>query len=101
MWQWDRARRAARRLLARRLAAPYVATVRGSTEGGLFVVVDLGRAGLSKLRMGSAGYADNQPVMPNTDEKARSQNRRVEIFVLAPEAAIAGWDPLGSDSSTR
>jgi chemotaxis protein MotB len=51
--------------------------------------------------MGAAGYADNQPVVPNTDEKARSQNRRVEIFVLAPEAAIAGWDPLGSDSSTR
>jgi len=72
-----------------------------STNRANSVVVDLGRAGLSKLRMGSAGYADNQPVMPNTDEKARSQNRRVEIFVLAPEAAIAGWDPLGSDSSTR
>jgi chemotaxis protein MotB len=72
-----------------------------STNRANSVVVDLGRAGLGKERMGAAGYADNQPVVPNTDDKARSQNRRVEIFVLAPEAAIAGWDPIGSDSSTR
>lgn len=72
-----------------------------STNRANSVVVDLGKAGLSKERMGAAGYADNQPVVPNTDDKNRSQNRRVEIFVLAPEAAIAGWDPIGSDSSTR
>ena len=72
-----------------------------STNRANSVVVDLGRAGLGKERMGAAGYADNQPVVPNTDDKARSQNRRVEIFVLAPEAAIAGWDPIGTDSSPR
>lgn len=72
-----------------------------STNRANSVVVDLGRAGLAKERMGAAGYADNQPVVPNTDEKARSQNRRVEIFVLAPEAAIAGWDPIGSENATR
>jgi chemotaxis protein MotB len=72
-----------------------------STNRANSVVVDLGRVGLAKVRMGAAGYADNQPVVPNTDEKARSQNRRVEIFVLAPEAAIAGWDPIGSDNATR
>ena len=72
-----------------------------STNRANSVVVDLGKSGLTKERMGAAGYADNQPVVPNTDDKARSQNRRVEIFVLAPEAAIAGWDPIGSDNSTR
>ena len=72
-----------------------------STNRANSVVVDLGKGGLSKERMGSAGYADNQPVVPNTDDKARGQNRRVEIFVLAPEAAIAGWDPTGGENSTR
>lgn len=72
-----------------------------STNRANSVVVDLGRAGLAKERMGAAGYADNQPVVPNTDEKARSQNRRVEIFVLAPEAAIAGWDTLSGENSIR
>lgn len=72
-----------------------------STNRANSVVVDLGRSGLGKERMGAAGYADNQPVVPNTDDKARSLNRRVEIFVLAPEAAIAGWDPIGSENSTR
>lgn len=64
-----------------------------STNRANEVVVALGKSGVGKERMGAAGYADNQPVVPNTNDKARSQNRRVEIFVLAPEAAIAGWDP--------
>ncbi|MFT4555185.1 MAG: OmpA family protein [Planctomycetales bacterium] len=72
-----------------------------STNRANSVVVDLGKAGLVNERMGAAGYADNQPVVPNTDEKNRGQNRRVEIFVLAPEAAIAGWDPIGSENATR
>ncbi|NQV28209.1 MAG: OmpA family protein [Rhodopirellula sp.] len=72
-----------------------------STNRADSVVVDLGKAGLAKERMGAAGYADNQPVVPNTNDKARSQNRRVEIFVLAPEAAIAGWDPIGNGNSPR
>jgi len=27
------------------------------------------------------------------DDSSRLRNRRVEIYVLAPEAAVAGWDP--------
>jgi hypothetical protein len=30
-----------------------------------------------------------QPTTPNTNDKARSQNRRVEIYVLAPDSPIA------------
>jgi chemotaxis protein MotB len=42
--------------------------------------------------MGAAGYSMYQPVVANKDEKSRQQNRRVEIFVLAPDAVVAGWD---------
>jgi chemotaxis protein MotB len=31
--------------------------------------------------------------VPNKDDASRAKNRRVEIFVLAPDATVAGWDP--------
>ena len=34
-----------------------------------------------------------QPVADNKDEASRRKNRRVEVFVLAPDAVVAGWDP--------
>ncbi len=34
-----------------------------------------------------------QPVAQNTNDSSRTKNRRVEIFVLAPDAAVVGWDP--------
>ena len=43
--------------------------------------------------MGAAGYSMFQPVVPNSNDSARQKNRRVEIFVLAPDAVVAGWDP--------
>ena len=46
--------------------------------------------------MGAAGYSMYQPVVPNKDAPSRQKNRRVEIFVLAPDAAVAGWDPATS-----
>lgn len=55
----------------------------------------LGKAGLADARMGVAGYGPHQPLVPNTDENNRRKNRRVEIFVLAPNAAVAGWDGGG------
>lgn len=70
-----------------------------STNRANSVVLDLEKMGLKGNRMGSSGYSMYQPVVPNTNDKNRSQNRRVEIFVLAPDAAVAGWDPL--DKSTR
>lgn len=57
------------------------------------VVRQLASQGISEPRMGVAGYNKYQPVMPNTSESARQQNRRVEIFILAPDASIAGREP--------
>lgn len=69
-----------------------------SAHRAISVVKTLETKGLKPSRMGVSGYSKYQPVAPNTDEKNRGQNRRVEIYVLAPEAAIAGWDPLESAS---
>lgn len=64
-----------------------------STNRANSVVTHLSRFGINEHRLGAAGYSQNQPVVPNTDNHARQRNRRVEIFVLAPDAVVAGWDP--------
>ena len=63
-----------------------------STNRANSVVTTLAGAGLKEGRMGAAGYSMFQPAVPNTDDKARQINRRVEIFVLAPDASVAGWE---------
>jgi chemotaxis protein MotB len=65
------------------------------------VVKSLETKGLRPSRMGVSGYSKYQPIAPNTDPKNRSQNRRVEIYVLAPEAAVAGWDPAEAIDPVR
>lgn len=52
----------------------------------------LGKQGIKESRMGIAGYGPYQAAAPNVSETNRKQNRRVEIFVLAPDAAVAGFD---------
>lgn len=52
----------------------------------------LGKQGIKDNRMGIAGYGPYQAVAPNVNESNRKQNRRVEIFVLAPDATVAGFD---------
>lgn len=56
------------------------------------VVHQLSKLGLAETRMGVAGYSKFQPVSANSDDSARQQNRRVEIYILAPDAQVAGWD---------
>ena len=56
------------------------------------VVRNLAKIGLSEPRMGAAEYSKFQPVTANTNDTARQQNRRVEIYILAPDATVAGWD---------
>ena len=63
-----------------------------STNRANSVVLSLSRLGMKENRMGAAGYSMHQPAIANTNDKARQQNRRVEIFVLAPDAIVAGWD---------
>lgn len=53
------------------------------------VVKQLAAFGVDEPRMGVAGYSLYQPAQPNRDEVTRQQNRRVEIYVLAPEASVA------------
>lgn len=53
------------------------------------VVKRLGRLGLAERRMGIAGYSMFQPVAPNDNDGNRQLNRRVEIYVLAPDAQVA------------
>ncbi len=53
------------------------------------VVSALGKQGLAEHRMGVAGYSQFQPIAANADDSSRQRNRRVEIFILAPDAKIA------------
>ena len=67
-----------------------------STDRANAVLLALKKFGIREDRMGAMGYSKHQPVVPNVDETARQQNRRVEIYVLAPgtEAIASNWDPL-------
>jgi chemotaxis protein MotB len=64
-----------------------------STDRADSVVLELAHSGVKETRMGAAGYSMYQPVVDNKNETGRRKNRRVEIFVLAPDAVVAGWDP--------
>lgn len=69
-----------------------------STDRADAVVLALEKMGLDPKRLGAAGYSMYQPLVPNKDAESRRKNRRVEIFVLAPEAAVAGWEENGEPS---
>jgi chemotaxis protein MotB len=64
-----------------------------SAHRSIHVIHELHTYGIKNNRMGEAGYAEYQPRVARTSNEARRQNRRVEIFVLAPGASTAGWDP--------
>jgi chemotaxis protein MotB len=68
-----------------------------STDRASAVVLALKKAGIAEARMGAAGYGMFQPVAGNSTEIERQQNRRVEIFVLAPDQSVAG-NAMGDDS---
>ena len=55
----------------------------------------LSKLGLSEPRLGAAGYSMFQQAAANVNDSGRQQNRRVEIFVLAPDAKIAGRTQSG------
>ena len=64
-----------------------------STHRAISVVHALKKSGIRESRMGATGYGPYQPRVAQTSGDARRQNRRVEIFVLAPNASMAGWEP--------
>ena len=62
-----------------------------SADRALAVAELMGRLGLPEQRMGVAGFGSQQPVAPNLTPKDRQKNRRVELFVLAPDVPVIGW----------
>lgn len=62
-----------------------------STSRALAVADQLRRQGLAERRIGVAGFGPHQPVASNSLSTDRQKNRRVEIFVMAPEVPVVGW----------
>jgi len=62
-----------------------------STDRALAVSSMLNKFGVADSRIGVAGFGASQPVAPNVTAKDRQKNRRVELFVLAPEVPVVGW----------
>lgn len=62
------------------------------SAGRALKVADFLRAcGVPETRMGVAGYGQYQPVVANNSSGSRQENRRVELFLIAPEVPVVGW----------
>ena len=57
-----------------------------STDRANSVLISLKKHGIDERRMRAAGASMFENVADNKDPKARAKNRRVEIYVLAPDA---------------
>ena len=62
-----------------------------STARALAVADRMKRAGLPEHRLGVAGFGPYQPIAANDTPQNRQKNRRVEIFVMAPDVPVIGW----------
>lgn len=62
-----------------------------SAARALAVADQLSRLGLAEERLAVAGFGPHQPIAPNVTPSDRQKNRRVELFVLAPEVPVIGW----------
>jgi chemotaxis protein MotB len=62
-----------------------------STARALAVASHLKQSGMPDDRIGVSGFGDHEPIASNATAEDRRRNRRVEIFVLPPEAPIVGW----------
>jgi chemotaxis protein MotB len=40
--------------------------------------------GISPDRLSATGYAQYNPIVPNTDDASRTKNRRVDVVILYP-----------------
>jgi phosphoribosylformimino-5-aminoimidazole carboxamide ribonucleotide (ProFAR) isomerase len=68
-----------------------------STARALAVAEFLKQSGLPERQIGVSGFGGHQPIATNSTPEDRRRNRRVEIFVLPPEAPIVGW----TETTTR
>jgi chemotaxis protein MotB len=62
-----------------------------STARALAVAHELDRRGVKNHRLAVAGFGPSQPIAPNVTARDRRKNRRVELFLTAPEVPIVGW----------
>jgi len=62
-----------------------------STARAQAVADVLRKQGIEEQRLGVAGFAAHQPIAPNVTNRDRQKNRRVEVFVMAPEVPVVGW----------
>lgn len=63
-----------------------------STNRANSVLLQLTEMGILDARLGAIGYGETQPIVANIDANSRQRNRRVEIYVLSPDAVVAGWN---------
>jgi chemotaxis protein MotB len=70
-----------------------------STDRATTVVRYLITRGLPPTRMSATGYADTQPLVPNTDPSSVSVNRRVDVVVLSTASAEANAQLAGLDTA--
>lgn len=67
------------------------------STGRALAVADLLRSqGLTDQRIGVAGFGSHEPVVSNENPTERQKNRRVEIYVMAPDVPVVGWADTGS-----
>jgi chemotaxis protein MotB len=57
-----------------------------SAHRAISVAAQLVQNGVNRSRLGVAGYADQRPIVSNSSESGRAQNRRVEIMILPTTA---------------
>ncbi len=75
-----------------------------SAHRAISVAAELVKNGVSKTRLGVAGYADQQPIASNSNAAGRAENRRVEIVILPTHprnGPVASAGGVGVPASAR
>jgi chemotaxis protein MotB len=78
---------------------PYPSNWELSTDRATTVVRYLISQGMPAGRLSATGYADTQPLVPNSDPTAVSVNRRVDIVVLSTASAEANAQLAALDAA--
>jgi chemotaxis protein MotB len=65
-----------------------------SSARALAVLEAMANSGVSPDRMSATGYAQYNPVVPNTDDASRAKNRRVDIVILYPDGGGTVASPM-------
>jgi chemotaxis protein MotB len=65
-----------------------------SSARALSVAHFLTKQGVPEDQVGVSGFGGHQPIASNGTPEDRRLNRRVEIFVLPPDAPVVGWTEM-------